>query len=492
MVQNNGGILGKINTPTTSVASGVWSLDSQFEAQSSSIWPLAFPQTTIANSCRFDAGSSDSLTRTPSGAGNRKTFTISVWFKISKITDDDGLIFAHSSSGSNDEDGLGYRSDGEIFFMANNGSDAKLVSNAKHEDFSAWYNWVVAVDTTQGTASNRVKIYKNGIQVTSFSTENYPSQDYQFKLNNNVHHSIGENDDGGGTGNFFSGYMAEVVMIDGQALDQTSFGATNPVTNIWEPIAYTGTYGTNGFRLDFADSSALGNDVSGNNNDFTVNNLTSIDQSTDTCSNNFCTLNPLVPTSSAAFSEGNLKLVGSSSSAFNNRSQGTFGVQSGKWYFEVEFDSISATSPTIGIGRSDRSASDNPTGSNAGDVCIRADNEKYDEGSSSASYFSGSISAGNIIGVALDMDNGKVWFSKDGTFVGTVGSSGQAATFTVGNGITITPTLRPTDGTLICNFGNSSVAISSGNADANGHGNFEYAPPSGYFALCTKNLAEFG
>ncbi len=206
----------------------------------------------VANSLRFEVSSSDSLTRTPSSAGNRKTFTISVWFKISKITDDDGLIFAHSSSGSNDEDGLGYRSDGEIFFMANNGSDAKLVSNAKHRDFSSWYHWVVAVDTTQSTASNRVKIYKNGTQVTSFSTETYPSQDYQFKLNNTVHHSIGENDDGGGTGNFFSGYMAEVVMIDGQQLDPTSFGEFDEDSSIWKPIDVSGlTFGTNGFYLDF-------------------------------------------------------------------------------------------------------------------------------------------------------------------------------------------------------------------------------------------------
>jgi len=444
----------------------------------------------VANSLRFNSGSADYLNRTPSSASNRKTWTWSSWVKKVDNTTSRQFIFNADSSSQNTS--IEFKDNAISVFDFNSGSyQWQVITSAIFRDNSAWMHICVAINTADGTASNRVKIYVNGSQITSFSTSNYPSLNYESKVNLNVDHRIGSIS--GSTTFDLDGYIAEAVLVDGSQLTPTSFGEFDEDSGIWKPIDVSGlTFGTNGFYLDFENSGSLGNDKSGNGNNFTVNNLTSIDQTTDTCTNNFCTLNPLVPTSSATFSEGNLKLVGSSSSAFNNRSQGTFGVQSGKWYFEVEFDSISATSPTIGIGRSDRSASDNPTVSNAGDVCIRADNEKYDEGSSSASYFSSSISAGDIIGVALDMDNGKVWFSKNGTFVGTVGSSGQAATFTVGSGVTITPTVRPTDGTLICNFGNSPVAILSGNTDGNGYGNFEYAVPSGYYSLNTKNLAEYG
>ena len=443
----------------------------------------------VANSLRFNDGSADYLNRTPSSQGNLQISTFSYWVKRSSLGEQ--IIL---TTGDPDTAGSLF----QIYFSGNDSlhietASPSLVTNRKFRDLSAWYHIVVAVDTTQGTDSNRVKIYVNGVQETSFALEQYPTQNANLNFNKTVAHYIGVLLPPTYTA-YYDGYMAEVVHVDGQQLTPTSFGEFDEDSpTIWKPIDVSGlTFGTNGFHLDFENASSLGADVSGNSNNFTVNNLTSVDQSTDTCSNNFATLNPIVPTSSATFSEGNLKIVGSSSSAYSNRSQSTFAVESGKWYFEVEVDSFSGSNPTIGIGYSSRAASLNPTLSNAGDICIRLDNEKYDEGSSSASYFSSSISNGNIIGVALDMDNGKIWFSLQGTFVGTVGSSGEAATFTVGNGINITPTLRPMDGTLICNFGSPPYTISSGNADANGHGNFEYSVPSGYFALCTKNLAEFG
>jgi len=491
MSRKNGGIIGPANTPVgglfKGVAGGVWRMNDVANFVSNSQWPSG-PQS-IDNSCRFDDGSTDNLSKTFS-ASNRRTFTFSTWIKRGDQSANQSLFSARTDSSNYATIRIESNGKFHIFDIATS-FQYQIKTNRVLRDNSAWYHLVVAFDSTQATASNRIKMYVNGQQETSLAESSYPSENYQSFFNNNLTHYVGL---GGNAGDAYDGYMAEVVFIDGQALDPTSFGEFDTTTGIWKPkkIGAFASAGTNSFYLDFKDSSNVGKDASGLSNNFTVNNLTSIDQSTDTCVENFCTLNPLVTTSNATFSEGNLKLVGSSSSAFNNRSQGTFGVQSGKWYFEIEFDSISATSPTIGIGRIDRSASDNPTGSNAGDVCIRADNEKYDEGSSSASYFSSSISAGNIIGVALDMDNGKVWFSRNGTFVGTVGSSGQAATFTVGNGVTITPTVRPIDGTLICNFGNSPVAISSGNADANGFGNFEYAVPSGYYALNTSNLNTYG
>jgi hypothetical protein len=182
-----------------------------------------------------------------------------------------------------------------------------LVTTPVYRDVSAWYHVVVAVDTTQATSSNRVKLYVNGVQVTSFDNEIYPSLNFDTAVNNTVAHYIGDHP---ALGYYYDGYMAEVNLIDGQQLDHTDFGEFDEDSGIWKPIAYTGTYGTNGFFLEFKDSSALGDDTSGEGNDFTVNNLTSIDQTTDTPTNNFATMNPLNYTPSAiTYTEGNLKLA---------------------------------------------------------------------------------------------------------------------------------------------------------------------------------------
>ena len=210
MNQDNGGVIGKINTPTTTLASGVWSLDSQFDSQSSSIWPLAFPQTTIANSLRFNSGSSDNLSRTPSGAGNRKTFTLSWWVKRSKLGSRQSIF--------NNTDGSGQ--DGVYFdFLADDTlllgdygtaswSSPKFETTQVFRDTSAWYHIVYAVDTTQSTQSDRVKIYVNGSQVTAFDTSDYPSQDADTLWNRSDAIYIGTYTAGG---NYFGGYLTEIV-----------------------------------------------------------------------------------------------------------------------------------------------------------------------------------------------------------------------------------------------------------------------------------------
>ena len=500
MDQNNGGIIGKINTPTTSVASGVWSLDSQFEAQSSSIWPLAFPQTTIANSCRFD-GSSDYLHKTASGAGNRRTLTISTWFKRSD-PGNSRVLMAQGSGGARDM--LLIESTDKLQFSRYDSSYVyHLNTNRLFRDPSAWYHVVVEVDTTQATASNRIKLYVNGVQETSFGTETYPSQNFDTDWNSTQQLRVGVDTDG----NFeYFGYMCEVSIIDGQALNPTSFGALNPATNIWEPIAYAGTYGTNGFKLDFADSSDLGNDVSGNNNDFTANNLTSVDQSTDTCSNNFATLNSINAASGGTFTldEGNLRVKGADT--IEGYTSSTIGFSQGKWYFECE--SNFNTQGVIGI------TFDGDSGQVADDV--RSDrypgNATYSYGyilsngnkvtNSSSSSYGNSLATGDILGVAIDLDNMKLYFSKNGTFQNsgdpTSGSTGTGAIDLTGSGstgfcfVTVGDNNNGGYGQIDFNFGSPFFSISSGNSDANGHGNFEYAVPSGYFALNTKNLAEFG
>ena len=505
MNQDNGGIIGKINTPTTSVASGVWSLQDQFEAQTSSIWPLAFPQTTIANACRFNDGSTDNLTRTPSGASNRKTWTWSGWVKRSTLGASQDLFNAYNPSGFWERF---YFTSGDILEYDNDiaGSDYTLQSTMLFRDTSAWYHLVFAKDTTQSTEADRLKIYVNGSQISLTEVAlGYPPINTDGDINNTYAHDIGKL----ASGSYFDGYMTEIIFVDGQQLTPTNFGAFNPVTNIWEPRGYAGTYGTNGFKLNFADSSALGDDTSGNGNDFTPNNLTSIDQSTDTCSNNFATLNHLTNASYHTLAEGNLQSFGNTSSDQGN-SDSTISASSGKWYAEVKCVATNTTGgtasyPRYGIRHINNKEYGSKLNGGVGSPGKYFANEGLYQcnalkfANDATSSFGNSFTANDIIGIAVDYDNGAVYVSKNGTFQNsgdpTSGSSktGALLTFTPGDldGF-VFACAEYNDSKSQWNFGSPPYAISSGNADANGHGNFEYAVPSDYFALCTKNLSEHG
>jgi len=440
----------------------------------------------VANSLRFDDGSDDYLSRSISSTGNRRTWTWSGWVKRSNTTQQYQNMM---SMGSNNIR-INF-SNQNIWVYDYNGSgfDFYLVTNALFRDVSAWMHIVVAVDTTQGTASNRVKLYINGVQETSFSTETYPSQNHDTEANtsgqNNV---IGTAGDSLGN-NGFHGYMAEIVLIDGQALDPTSFGEFDEDSpNIWKPKNVSGlTFGTNGFYLDFEDSSALGNDAAGSNN-FTVNNLTAIDQSTDTCTNNFATANPLANIHGAAtFSEGNLKVSGDA--AANNNWQTTFLVSSGKWYWELKNLISDSDMSLLYYNQSTIS------GSHPGYGFVCSSKKKIIGGSVTGSAI-GSAANNDIWSVALDLDNGKMFIARNGTYL----SSGDPANGT--NPFIQTSDGLPTEGvfgghvyngSVELNFGGGTpTSISSGNADDNGYGNFEYDVPAGFYSLCTKNLAEFG
>ena len=484
MNQDNGGVIGKINTPTTTLASGVWSLDSQFDSQSSSIWPLAFPQVTFTNSCRFNDDDSNYLNKTFSGNGNRRTFTLSWWFKNMG-----GNV--HMKSGSS----------GDFFTLDNNsqrlrlnGADSsvdkfQLICNRVFRDPSAWYNFVAAFDTTQSTASDRVKFYVNGSQITSFATENYPTQNYETQWgNSSLSHGIGARPDGN---HYFDGYMTEIIYVDGQQLTPSSFGLTNPVTNIWEPRAYAGTYGTNGFKLNFSDSSNLGDDTSGNGNDFTAQNMSSTNQSTDTCSNNFATFNSVVNAAgnNLTLSEGNLKVTSGDNNW--NSAIGTIAVNSGKWYWEVKI--VNATNNynhgVFSLITGDINDTTNPMNQTgySGFYNFDGGETRIDDTVSTSDF--GTFAADDILGFYLNADDNQFTIYKNG-------SSHVSAT-NLGTGRTdlVPIAVHYNGGVSEYNFGNPSFSISSGNADANGYGNFEYSPTIGgvnYYALCTKNLAEFG
>ena len=471
--------------------------------------PLIIPANSITggyevdNSLRFDDGSSDYLSKTAS-AGDRRQTTISVWVKRSTLGTSQKIYNHYNST---DSEFTFYFDSNDKFNVNSYESEHQLLltTNRLFRDVSAWYNIICAIDTDQATDTNRAKIYVNGVQETSFSTATYPSQNADLNLNRSTSYSdqIGRRGNGS---EYFDGYLAEVVLIDGLQLDPTSFGEFDEDTGIWKPISVSGlTFGTNGFYLDFENSGSLGADVSGNGNNFTVNNLTSIDQTTDTPTNNFATLNPLY-SQVHILSQGNLEYTSSTSDWDSSLS--TIAVSSGKWYWETKLSSLDDSSFRFYIGICDErdgnliaknQVGQNPAGRVGDTIGLIPDGGSPDavkNGSSTGSWSTNSVN--DIIGVAVDCDNGAVYFSKNGTFMNsgdpTSGASKTGGiTFTTGQtylmGVTV---YGDSSAQQQLNFGNPIHSISSGNSDGAGFGQFEYAPPSGYLSLCTKNLATDG
>ena len=457
----------------------------------------------VANSLRFNDGSSDYLNNTSvSSVTSRFTFTISLWVKRSTLgaksmigtvggdSTNFGAIWFDSSDRLNCTEGSG-------------GGTLNFITNRLFRDVSAWFHIVLAIDTTQSTESNRVKIYVNGVQETSFSTSTYPPQNSNMHLNRNGKTQyIGRHTDS--TNNYyFDGYITEVVWVDGQQLSNTDLGEFDSDSpNIWKPIDVSGlTFGNNGFYLDFENSGSLGADVSGNSNNFTVNNLTSLDQTTDTCTNNFATIDTLSTNlfdpATTTFSEGNLKYVASNAN-FNGTWLSNIGVNAGKWYAEFKLGSHSTNSGhSFGIYRYD------DTGVNAtgGDVpvsnmirIIFADSSRnvIAFGSTVQTGLS-STSSGDIFGIYMDIDNGKLNVQKNGsdyiTEITGITTAGSTFFFQTQGEV------QSRNLTFEHNYGNPTFSISSGNSDPEGFGNFEFSTTHNsvdYFALCTKNLAEYG
>jgi len=452
----------------------------------------------VTNSLRFNRGSTDYLNKTLGTPTNVDKATFSTWIKFSDVTSsNDTVIFAASADGNNTThlEKLG----GQTFRLnMREGSNyiGVLTTRRLFRDPSAWYHIVVAFDTTQGTGSNRVKLYINGVQESAFSTATYPTQNIDLRFNTSGQvFRIGHRGD---TANSPDAYFSETVFIDGQQLAPTSFGEFESDTGIWQPIDVSDlTFGDNGFYLQYrgsgtsANSSGLGADTSGNDNHFTVNNLTAVDQSLDNCTNNFATLNPLnrrITSNDPTYSEGNLKLTGQTTNGQNNNAIATIqNLKSGKWYFEVK---CTTDGDTFGVG-----ISDNPIGTN-GNAASASNHVWYNTdgtiryGTSSSGNYGNTYTDADIIGVAFDLDNGAIYFYKNGTIQnsGTAARTDLLTTMVEG----YTPIGFTNKGVMDFNFGSPSFAISSGNADGNGYGNFEYAVPSGYYSINTKNLAEFG
>ena len=428
-------------------------------------------QYLIDNSLRFNDDDNAYLSKTLSASPtNQKIVSFSFWAKRGNLG-----VYSYNLVGNTSAPYvvIGFINDDTFSFQLNAGSGSTgLITTAKYRDTSAWYHMLCVLDTTQATSSNRLKIYINGIQITDFGTANYPAQDSTWNINTNVEHGIG----GSSTIQDFDGYMAEVHFIDGQALSPTSFGEFDEDSGVWKPKQYAGTYGTNGFYLKFNNAGNMGEDSSGNDNTFTPTNLSgTTDVTTDTPTNNFATLNSVERIQTTP-SEGNCQFNGGAVSLDSMR--GTIGMPTGKWYWEVKVIAI-GVGGNIGIATNDSALS---AGGTLTGVLQQYSGFKSINGwSNNGSY--GGFTTGDIIGVALDMDSGSIEFYKNGSSQGVAYAS-------LDTSLTFFPFVQGSTSLQYgLNFGNPSFSISSGNSDGNGYGNFEYAPPSGYLALCTQNLA---
>ena len=440
----------------------------------------------IDNSLKIEADNTERMQRQYSNitsAGtptSTKIATISFWIKRTELRPS-GNHFCFNATANTTLVGF---SDDRLYILGQT-SGIDLKSTAVFRDTSAYYHILVAFDTTQSTASNRAKAYVNGEQVTAWDTETYGTQNNDIDLyDTNTSHYLGWED-----AQSQSGYYSEFYLIDGQQLAPTEFGETDSGSGIWKPKAYDGTFGVQGYHLDFEDSSNLGLDVSGNSNNFTaLYNITSADQATDTPTNNFCTLNPLWVYGNALTTgpiEGATKVSGGGWAG----TKATMGVANGKWYWEYK---SSVSDAIIGI-QTDEGVALTGNAHNIISTCaLYLAGEVWIKDSTSGrndTDVTHTFSSSSIYGIALNMDDNQISFYQDGSLItngGNIALDGLADK-------TVFPFASNYNSAIEFNLGGyTTISISSAAADANGYGTFEYAPPSGYYALCTKNLAEYG
>ena len=470
----------------------------------------------IEYSNKFESDNSEGITRNydaSTGANciannsttNAKKFTVSYWVKKTELLASGQNIPWIAIAGGN---ATVVKFQDEKFAAYDDSAGWSLATNALFRDTSAWYHLVCAVDTTQSTASDRVNLYVNGVLQTSFSTENYGTQNNDNQLwKVNTGHQIGNQ------AYFKGGYIAELHCIDGTQYAASDFGEYDDDSGIWIPKEADVTYGDQGYYLNWSDfgsansnanNTGVGKDFSGNTNPFVnLANWSSADIATDTPTNNFAILNPLFKyPSSQEITEGNTEVTRTSGTGLNKTFLATMPVYNGKWY--AEFEPAASSNYAVGIMPDSTAATVAMDANYLGNSAYAESISYYSAtgqkivAPSGGSAYGDSYTTGDTIGIALDMDNNYVYFSKNGTWQNsgdpTSGSSGTG-------GIALTNTTDghligftyDTGGNMYCNFGGYTVSsLASAASDANGYGTFEYSPPSGYYALCTKNLARFG
>ena len=449
----------------------------------------------VANSVRFD-GSSSYMSFAPPSHMNMDRWTWSCWVKRSKLGAVQTLF--NCDNAASDLTELQFLATDQLHFenLVSNSIKGKRVTTRVFRDVSSWMHIMVVWDSGNATAGDRIKIYINGVQETSFDTSDDPDQNTDSSFGeNNQPIRIGVLDE---SNDYFGGYMCEVVVLDGTAAAVTDFGEFNEDSpRNWQPIDVSGlTFGSQGFYLDFEDSGDLGDDESGNGNDFTETNLAATDQTTDTCTNNFATLNSLVNFNSGVFTEGNCAIT------FGDDTISTIGVTRGRWYWEAQRTNTS-NEAHFGIGLS-RGFSSATSIVSSGDRVYFRGGATFVSATSNLSILTfgsnngtpASVGNGDVIGFYLDLesDTKNITIKKNDGATPVIdidltysGSDAEEPIFAF---------CRMNSGcSSSWNFGNPIAALTSANSDPNGYGSFEFSTTLSsvdYYALCSKNLAEFG
>ena len=435
------------------------------------------------------------LTRTPSSAGNRQKWTWSAWIKLGALGTDRNLFGAYAHSADNLKINIADTDQVSIRFY--NNTEYQLGLNRIFRDTSAWYHLVFAVDTTLASGGDRFKIYVNGVRETSFAAANDPTQNLQMTINEATATQIGRFN----TGSYFDGSMSHINFIDGTAYDASYFGSTDATTGEWKiNTSPSVTYGTNGFWI-LKDGNTI-TDSSPNSNNFTLGGGT-LTKTEDCPSNVFATLNAL-----AKPGAGNLPSFGNGNTHYNKTATGagnnsmivaTLGATTGKFYYEYKMNDSNAF--IAGISTLDNTYYDANGGSmntaSGVGVAYQSSGNKIINGTSTT--YGNSYGSGNIVGVAFDLVNNVIYFSKDGVWQNsgdpTSGSSGTGGIGIATTGITYSPFAQNngynSPSSVYYNFGNGyfgTTAVASAGTNASGNGIFEYDVPTGYTALSTKGL----
>ena len=469
----------------------------------------------ISNSLRFNDDDNPYLARTPSSSGSRTKATVSFWVKRGNLGSKNNYILEASSSTSpfnmtrvrfNDSDQL------VVDNTLNGGADNGFIftSDRLYRDVAAWYHIFFSIDVTEANASDAWRLYVNGVQQTKALT--HYTQDANLEISQSgVQMNVGRRHDTSAQN--FDGYLAEYHYIDGTIKTFTDFGEFND-NGVWIPKEYDGgSYGTNGFYFKFeqtgtgTNSSGMGADSSGNDNHFAVNNLAATDVTEDTCTNNFATFNSQDNYwQQYTYAEGDLKV--STNADYYNWNTSTIGVRNGKWYVEAKATQVGTGSDNWVFGVTSRMVANNNDGLGADNFGIAyRNNGNYKTGDANNTH-GAAFSAGDIVMIALDLDNDNVYFGHNGQWADGSGNTDEssptsAVSLTNLRGSTLygdtvffafgdwNSNASSTVSIGEFNFGNPPYALSSAVSDGK-YGNFEYAPPSGFYALCTKRLADFG